>query len=78
MKYTCIIVDDERPALKLLTAYISKLPHLELKASCENAMQAIAALQKHTVDLLFLDIQMPDLTGLELLQTLKVMLLTYF
>lgn len=72
MTYNCLIVDDERPALKLLEAYIAKLPHLNLVASCENGMQAIAALQQHSVDLLFLDIQMPDLTGLELLQTLKI------
>lgn len=71
MKYRCLIVDDERPALKLLAAYIAKLPHLELVTSCENAMEAIAALQEHTIDLLFLDIQMPELTGLELLKVLK-------
>ena len=71
MKYNCLIVDDERPALKLLKAYISKIPHLELVASCENALEAISALQKYQVDLLFLDIQMPDLTGLELLKVLK-------
>lgn len=71
MKYSCVIVDDERPALKLLTAYIKKLPHLELVASCENAFEALAALQKHSVDILFLDIHMPELTGFELLQTLK-------
>lgn len=71
MKYTCIIVDDERPALKLLTAYISKLPHIKLVAACEDALQALAALQEHTVDILFLDIQMPGFTGLELMKVLK-------
>lgn len=69
--YNCIIVDDERPALKLLSAYIAKLPHLKLIASCENAMQAIAALQTQKIDILFLDIQMPELTGLDLLKILK-------
>lgn len=72
MQYNCLIVDDERPALKLLKAYIEKLPHLKLVDSCENAMQAISALQKHKVDILFLDIQMPDLTGLDLLKVIKV------
>lgn len=72
MTYNCLIVDDERPALKLLDAYIQKLPHLDLVASCENGVEAIAALQQYPVDLLFLDIQMPDLTGLELLQTLTI------
>lgn len=71
MKYQCLIVDDERPALKLLAAYISKMPNLELVASCENGMQAIATLQEHSIDILFLDIQMPDLTGLDLLKVLK-------
>lgn len=71
MKYNCVIVDDERPALKLLTAYLKKLPHLELVATCENAFDALAALQKHSVDILFLDIHMPELTGFEMLQTLK-------
>jgi DNA-binding LytR/AlgR family response regulator len=71
MKYNCVIVDDERPALKLLTAYIKKLPHLELVASCEDAFEAIAALQNHQVDILFLDIHMPEFTGIELLQSLK-------
>lgn len=71
MKYNCVIVDDERPALKLLTAYIKKLPHLELVASCEDAFEAIAALQNHHVDILFLDIHMPEFTGIELLQSLK-------
>ncbi|MEM8528776.1 MAG: LytTR family DNA-binding domain-containing protein [Bacteroidota bacterium] len=71
MNYKCLIVDDERPALKLLTAYISKLPHLELIATCENAMEALAALQRQPIDLLFLDIQMPELTGLDLLKVLQ-------
>ena len=71
MKYKCLIVDDERPALKLLAAYIAKLPNLELVASCENALQALSELQKNKIDLLFLDIQMPELTGLDLLKALK-------
>ena len=71
MKYNCIIVDDERPALKLLTAYLNKLPHLNLIASCENAFEALAALQNDNVDIVFLDIHMPEFTGIELLQTLK-------
>ena len=72
MNYNCIIVDDERPALKLLKAYIDKIPQLQLMDSCENAIEAISALNQHTVDLLFLDIQMPNLTGIDLLKILKV------
>ncbi|MEM7659494.1 MAG: LytTR family DNA-binding domain-containing protein [Bacteroidota bacterium] len=71
MKYTCMIVDDERPALQLLTAYLTKLPHLQLVATCEDALQAMAALQQQTVDMLILDIQMPGFTGLELIRVLK-------
>ena len=71
MPYSCLIVDDERPALKLLEAYIKKLPHLELKASCESGLEALAVLQQEEIDLFFLDIQMPELTGLELLRSLR-------
>lgn len=70
-EFTCLIVDDERPALKLLTAYISKIPNLKLIQACENAIETISALQRHQVDLLFLDIQMPHLTGIELLKVLQ-------
>ncbi|MDW3651994.1 MAG: LytTR family DNA-binding domain-containing protein [Bacteroidia bacterium] len=71
MPYSCLIVDDERPALKLLEAYINKLPHLELKAACESGLDALAVLQQEEIDLFFLDIQMPELTGLELLRSLR-------
>ena len=71
MTYKCFIVDDERPALKLLTAYIERLPHLELMGAFEDALTALAALQKNTVDLMFLDIQMPGFTGLELLNVIQ-------
>ena len=69
-KYQCLIVDDERPALQLLTAYLQKMPQLELVGSCENAMDALAQLQSKSVDILFLDIQMPEFTGLDLLKML--------
>ena len=67
----CIIVDDEHPARVLLSSYLSKMPQLELVATCENAMQALQAMQNHEVELMFLDIQMPDLTGTELLRSLS-------
>ncbi|HMQ46137.1 MAG TPA: LytTR family DNA-binding domain-containing protein [Saprospiraceae bacterium] len=70
-KYTAIIVDDEALARELLTAHIAKIPHLELVAECTTAIEAKFALQQHQPDLLFLDIQMPDLSGLELLRVLK-------
>ena len=69
-KYQCLIVDDERPALQLLSAYLQKMPQLELVGSCEKAMDALAQLQSKAVDILFLDIQMPEFTGLDLLKML--------
>ena len=71
MKIKCLIVDDEYPALVLLEDYISKMPELELVAKCENAMEANQHLKENNIDVMFLDIQMPDLTGLELLKSLK-------
>lgn len=71
MKTTCLVVDDEHPALKLLEDYISKMPELELVAKCDNALDANNILQDQPVDLMFLDIQMPDLTGLDFIKSLK-------
>ncbi|MEM9824406.1 MAG: LytTR family DNA-binding domain-containing protein [Bacteroidota bacterium] len=70
MKINCLIVDDERPALQLLSAYLDKIPHLQLIDTCESGLEALTILQKDTIDLLLLDVQMPHLTGLELLQSL--------
>jgi two-component system, LytTR family, response regulator len=67
----CIAIDDEPLALELLEDNISKLPYLQLAASCSNAMEAIKVLQETTVDLIFLDIQMPGLTGLQFIQSLS-------
>lgn len=64
-KITCIIVDDEPLALELLESYVSKTPFLELKAKCNSAIEAMEFLNEQSVDLLFLDIQMPDLSGIE-------------
>jgi DNA-binding LytR/AlgR family response regulator len=70
-KYQCIIADDETLARELLVAHIAKIPNLEIVATCANAIEAKFALEKHEADLLFLDIQMPHLSGLELLRMLK-------
>jgi two-component system, LytTR family, response regulator len=66
-----LLVDDEKPAVELLAAYVSKIPELELAAKAHSAIAARTILQEKPIDLLFLDIQMPDLTGLELLKMLK-------
>ena len=66
----CIAVDDEPLALELLEDNISKLPYLKLVEKCSNAMEAIRVLQVNQIDLIFLDIQMPGLTGLQFIQSL--------
>ena len=66
----CIAVDDEPLALGLLVDYISKIPFLRLEASCENAFEAAKVLQENEIDLMFIDIQMPGLTGLQFIQSL--------
>lgn len=67
----CLIVDDEPLARNLLKEYIHKVPYLQLQGTCSNALEAMETLRKVEVDLLFLDIQMPDLTGLALLRSLQ-------
>ncbi|MCM4170763.1 DNA-binding response regulator [Arenibacter sp. TNZ] len=66
LKITCVIVDDEPMALNLVESYVEKTPFLELKQKCSSAIEAMEFLKTNPVDLLFLDIQMPDLTGIQL------------
>lgn len=67
----CVAVDDEPLALALLEDNIHRVPSLQLVGSCSNAMEALSVLSKEEVDLIFLDIQMPGLTGLQFLQSLS-------
>ncbi len=67
---SCLVVDDEELARVLLAHYIEKMPSLQLIDTCSDALQAMSILHQRPVDLLFLDIQMPDLTGLDLLKAL--------
>lgn len=70
MKIKCIIVDDEPLAQRVLEKYISSLSSLELLKKCNNALEAVSFLHQNKVDLIFLDIKMPELTGIEFLKTL--------
>ena len=66
----CIAVDDEPLALSLLVDYIGKIPYLRLEATCGDGFAAAKVLQEKEIDLMFVDIQMPGLTGLQLIQSL--------
>jgi two-component system, LytTR family, response regulator len=68
---TCIITDDEPFARKGLQGYVEKIGFLDLKATCEDALQLSNELQRQPVDLLFLDIQMPHITGIEFIKALS-------
>ena len=67
----CIAIDDEPLALRQLTSYIAKIPYLELVATCHNAFEAQTFLAEQQVDLIFLDINMPDLNGVDFVRTLR-------
>jgi len=67
----CMAIDDEPLALELLEDNISKVPYLQLVSSCNNPLEAMKLLQEKPVDLIFLDIQMPGLTGLQFIQSLS-------
>ena len=67
----CLVADDEPPAREILQRYIESMPDLKLVKECSNAMQVLSFLQLEEVDLIFLDINMPQLKGIELLKILK-------
>lgn len=71
MKLKTICIDDEPLALRLVSEYINKTPFLELSGAFDNPMDAIDFLSSQTVDLIFVDIQMPDLSGIEFARTLE-------
>ncbi len=72
MKINCIAIDDEHPALLKMENYISKVPFLNFLAGFNNAIEPIDFLKKNNVDLIFLDIEMDEFTGIQFLKTLKV------
>ena len=67
----CIIVDDEPLACQLIESYIRRLPELQLITSCVNALEAFSIINKEKIDLIFLDVQMPGLTGTGFINSLK-------
>jgi DNA-binding LytR/AlgR family response regulator len=67
----CLIVDDEPPAREIIRRYVQEIPSLQLMGECANAIQALTVLQHQTIDLLFLDIRMPQLNGTDFIKTLK-------
>ncbi len=70
MKIKCLIVDDEPLAIEALATLIGKIPDLEISGRCRDAVEALQVLRGTKIDLLFLDIQMPELSGLEMLRSL--------
>jgi DNA-binding LytR/AlgR family response regulator len=70
-KYNCIIVEDEPLAAEVLQRYIAEVPFLELEQTCASAMDTMEILNKKQVDLIFLDIHLPKLKGLDFIKTLK-------
>lgn len=71
MSLSCFIIDDEPLAIEVIESHVSKIDGLEIEATFQNAIKAFQALRNSSVDVLFLDIQMPKLTGIEFLRTLK-------
>lgn len=70
-KIKCVLVDDEPLALDVLASYIQRVDGLELTARCDNALKAFEVLRNQSVDLIFLDIQMPKLNGIDFLKTIQ-------
>jgi two-component system LytT family response regulator len=68
-KYSVLIVDDESLARRIVREYLSQHPEFDIIAEAEDGLEAVQLLQEHTIDLVFLDIQMPQLTGFEVLQS---------
>src|ERR1700712_4904094 len=71
-KYTCIIIEDEPLALEKTKNFVNKVPYLYLAATFDNALDGLAYLKKNKVEVLFLDINMDELSGIELLESSKI------
>ncbi|TPD73346.1 LytR/AlgR family response regulator transcription factor [Flavobacterium microcysteis] len=71
MKIKCLVVDDEPLAIRLIEKHIAKIDNLEVVATCNTALKAFEILNLQRIDLLFIDIKMPNITGIEFLKNLK-------
>jgi len=71
LKLNCVIIEDEPLARNLITEYVKKVPSLNLLNAFSNPLEALEALRTLSVDILFLDVQMPEITGISLLKVLK-------
>src|ERR1700744_986617 len=71
MKIRCLLVDDEPLAIQLLQKHIAQLDFFEVVGTCNNAVKALRILNRLPVDLLFIDIRMPELSGLDLFKSLR-------
>ena len=71
MKLHCLLIDDEPPALKVLSRYISDIGNMEIVGLCRNAIDALEVLRRHRVDVIFLDIKMPRIIGTDFLKNLS-------
>ncbi|MCU0384205.1 MAG: LytTR family DNA-binding domain-containing protein [Cyclobacteriaceae bacterium] len=71
MRLKCLLVDDEMPAIEVLVNYVQATPGLEVAATCKHALEAFTFLQNNKVDVIFLDIQMPQLDGISFAKTLS-------
>lgn len=72
MKFDCIIIEDEPLAQERIRGYLQKLPFMELLAVFANGLDAVAFLQEHRPEVIFLDIQLNDLTGIQLLESMRL------
>jgi DNA-binding LytR/AlgR family response regulator len=78
MKIRCIAIDDEPLALKQISSYIQKTPFLELSGECHSAVEALDILNSNDIQLMFIDINMPDLNGMEFVKSLTIKPLIVF
>lgn len=67
----CLIIDDEQPAIDILIAYVEKVPYFNLIGTTTSSVQGLEMVNEHQIDLIFLDIQMPNITGIEFIKAIN-------